>query len=69
MMDKFLLQAMEALLNMAAWQVFLLVSSVVGLVLALRMLLVESYVSWNCRHIPCPAGRIPFLGHALKLLK
>jgi len=29
----------------------------------------EVYLSFKCRHIPCPSGRIPFLGHALKLLQ
>lgn len=36
---------------------------------AVKFVASELIVSFRCRHIPCPSGRIPVLGHALKLLK
>jgi cytochrome P450 len=38
-------------------------------VLVLKLVASEVFVSLRCRHIPCPKGRIPLLGHALTLLK
>jgi len=38
-------------------------------VLALKLVASEVLVSVRCRHIPCPGGRIPVLGHALMLLR
>lgn len=43
----------------------------VALAIAFALKFVASDIlgSISCRHIPCPAGRLPFLGHALMLLR
>ena len=41
----------------------------IAVALFLKLIASEVVVSIRCRHIPSPKGRVPLLGHALKLLK
>lgn len=69
MLDDILLNGLDTLASFARWQLFLFAVFAVGAVVLLRLLAIETYVSWSCRHIPCPDGRVPLIGHAFKLLK
>ena len=69
MLDNFFWQVMEGLASLAPWQLALLLVLSVAAAAVLRLFILETYVSWTCRHIPTPDGRLPLLGHALKLLK
>ena len=67
---KFSLKSISDLVRQAsAWQTAGALVCGLGAVAFLKLVVKESIVSWQCRHIPCPKGRLPLLGHALELLK